>query len=131
RDPQYDGVIFGLDSTGTILFLIHKGGRTTWLKLPGREWITDMEVWPPALAPGGNRWFAYVGHHATRTSELHYFPDGQKGPEIAFAEQGDVPGFLTFGPDGRHAVWGGSDHAVVLSDLTELQRAMAEFGLGW
>ena len=98
RDVQDDAVIFGLDPTGTILFLIHKGGRSTWLKLPGREWIADMETWPPALAPGGSRWFSFGADRATQKSEWHYFPDGEKGPEIAFAEQGDVPGFFTLGP---------------------------------
>ena len=130
--PQGPHASFTIDPTGTLLVLSYpEESRSTWLKLPGREWIADRGLWPSVLAPGGNRWFSLGTDRATQHHEWHYFPDGQKGPEIALAEQEHVVGRLTFGADGRLAAWGGSDGAVVVCDLAELQRAMAQFGLGW
>jgi hypothetical protein len=63
--------------------------------------------------------------------EFHYYPDGGGGPKIAFAELGETASNLVFGPDSRHVAWGGSKFDVVVCDLVELQRAMAEYGLGW
>ena len=40
-------------------------------------------------------------------------------------------GGLVFSQDARHVAWFNQDHSVSLCDLTEVQRAMAEFGLGW
>jgi hypothetical protein len=132
RDPRDVNAIFDLDPTGTILVLFHPGAASsTLLKLPGREWIADQERTASVLAPGGTRWFSLGTDRATQNSEWHYFPYGAKGTEIAMAEQEFVPGRVVFAPDGRHVAWGGSDHAVVVCDLAELQRAMAEFGLGW
>jgi WD40 repeat protein len=129
---EVDTRLITLDPTGAILVLDHREKSTsTWLKLPRREWMGDLPIRPPCLAPGGNRWFALGGDRATGKSEWHYHPDGHNGPEIAFAEQGDVGSGFAFGPKGRHVVWGGGNPAVVVCDLVELQRAMAELELGW
>src|SRR5262249_18327058 len=109
---------------------IPKQASSTWLRLPGREWIADMDGWALPIGPDGNRWLTQRADSATQRVEWHYHPDGPKGPEIAFVESGGAPG-LSFGPDGRHVAWGDADHAVVVCDLVELQRGMAEFGLGW
>jgi serine/threonine protein kinase/WD40 repeat protein len=132
-EPQYDGGMFELNPTGTILVLMRplaEGRGSIWLKLPGREWIADMDEWAFPLSADGNRWFAQKADRATQKDEWHYHPDGPKGPEIAFAESGGVPG-LSFGPDSKHIAWGDANHAVVVCDLVELQRGMAEFGLAW
>jgi serine/threonine protein kinase/WD40 repeat protein len=133
RDPDDPVPSFALETTGTILVLTKGATSTktsTWLKLPGREWIADMDGWAYPLSPDGNRWFTEVGDRATERVEWHYHPDGRGGPEIAFAENGGGP-VLSFGPNSRHVAWANADHAVVVCDLVELQRAMAEFGLGW
>src|SRR5262249_55312139 len=132
RDPRDVNAIFDLDPTGTIFVLFHPGAAScTWLRLPGREWIGNQARAASVLAPGGNRWFSLRTDPATQNGEWHYFPYGATGTEIAIAEQESVPGRLVFGPDGRQVAWGGSDYAVVVCDLTELQRAMAAFRLGW
>jgi WD40 repeat protein len=130
-EPQYDGGMFELNPTGTILVLMRpKVAGSIWLKLPGREWIADMDGWAFPLSPDGRRWFAQKADRASQKDEWHYHPDGSEGPEIAFAESGGAPG-LSFGPDSGHVAWGDGNHAVVVCDLVELQRGMAEFGLGW
>jgi serine/threonine protein kinase/WD40 repeat protein len=131
-DPRGHEHLFAIDPTGAILVILHaEADSSTWLKLPSREWIADTTAYPSVLAPGGNRWFSLGSDRATQKHEWHYFPEGQKGTEIALTEKEYVHGTLTFGPDGRHVAWGGSDLSVVVCDLAELQRAMAEYGLGW
>jgi len=90
-----------------------------------------METAIGPLAPGGKQWFNEDVDQATRRHDWHFHPEGRSGPEIVFLEQADVASFVAFGPDGRHAAWGSPDHSVVVCDLIELQRAMAEYGLGW
>jgi hypothetical protein len=122
-----------LNPTGTILVLkrpLAEGRGSIWLKLPGRGWIADMDEWAFPLIADGNRWFAQKADRATQKDEWHYHPDGPKGPDIAFAESGGVPE-LSFGPDSKHVAWGDGNHAVVVCELIELQRGLAEFGLGW
>jgi hypothetical protein len=132
RQPEEGGPSPALDPTGTVLILHYwEPLRSTWLKLPGREWIADRTASPSVVAPGGNRWFSLGKDRATQHDEWHYFPDGQQGPDIAFADLEQFSGVLVFGPDGLQVAWGGPDRAVVVCDLVELQRAMAEFGLGW
>jgi hypothetical protein len=130
-EPGYDGGMFELNPTGTILVLVRpRGVGSTWLKLPGREWIADKARWAFPLNPEGNRWFDQKDDPAAQTIQWRYHPDGPSGPEIGFADSGGLPG-LSFGPDSQHAAWGDGNHAVVICDLVELQRALAEFGLGW
>jgi serine/threonine protein kinase/WD40 repeat protein len=130
--PQDDAVIFDIDPAGTVLVLIHAmGHRSTWLRLPGREWIADRDIQVPILSPDGKRWFFVESDPATQKNEFHYRPDGQDGPDVPFVDRGDVGGSFVFGPEGRHAAWGSPDHAVVVCDLAELQLAMAAFRLGW
>jgi serine/threonine protein kinase/WD40 repeat protein len=127
-----DGQSFRLSPSGKILLLGHaRRSRTTWLRLPGREWMAETEHRSPLLSPDDKRWFAMVENRVSERLEWHYFPDGDTGPEIAFAELGDTASGLVFGPDSRHVAWGGSKFDVVVCDLVELQRALAEYGLGW
>jgi WD40 repeat protein len=132
RAPQDNGGGFRLSPSGTILLLLSPNGtRTTWLKLPSREWIAETETTAPLLSPDGKRWFSLEATRVTGRYEFHYYPDGDGGPKIAFAELGETASNLVFGPDSRHVAWGGSKFDVVVCDLVELQRAMAEYGLGW
>jgi WD40 repeat protein len=124
--------LFDIDPTGDLLLLYYPlQRRSTWLKLPGREWMADRDVPASVLGPGAARWFSLVEDRATQKGEWHYFPYGQEGPDISMVEQDEVGSRLTFGPDGRQVAWGSPDHSVVVCDLGQLQRAMAEFGLGW
>jgi WD40 repeat protein len=123
-----------LDPTGTLLLLSNgKEGRLTGLRLPGREWIADlhMDGIIPHLAPGGRRWFAGYGDRASATYRWNYYPEGSDGPIVPFLGVNESAGTVVFGQDGRHVAWGNPDHSLSLCDLTEVQRAMAEFGLGW
>jgi serine/threonine protein kinase/WD40 repeat protein len=130
-EPKHDSGSFELNPAGTILVLVRPAGAgSTWLKLPGREWIAEFDTWAFPLSPDGDRWFTQTGDSATKREGWYYHPDGPKGPEIAFVDSGGVPE-LSWGPDGRHVAWGSADHAVVVCDLVELRRALAEFGLGW
>jgi WD40 repeat protein len=132
RDIVDLGGGFDIDPSGTTLFLYNpRGQRTTWLKLPGREFIAETESTAPVLSPDGKRWFSNAPNRVTRRNEWQYYPDGARGPAIAIAEQVDTSGFPVFGPDSRHVACDGAKHDVVVCDLVELQRAMAEFGLRW
>jgi WD40 repeat protein len=132
RDTVDIGGGLYVDPSGTMLLLYNpRGQRSTWLKLPGRECIAETEFLPPVLSPDGKRSFSTEQNRATRQMEWQYHPDGRQGPRIAIAGQVEVAGRLVFGPDSRHVALGGSKYDVVVCDLVELQRAMAEYGLGW
>jgi hypothetical protein len=131
-----DNFLVWLDPTGTVLLLSNgKEGRLTGLRLPGREWIADlrMDGISPHLAPGGRRWFAPQTDRAGASSlgTYNYYPEGNDGPVIPFLGANENTALLVFGQDARHVAWANPDHSVSLCDLTEVQRAMAEFGLGW
>jgi serine/threonine protein kinase/WD40 repeat protein len=132
--PDVDGCHLKIDPRGTVLVLENeKGAQLTLLRLPGREWMFDLDVNKIlALAPGGSRWFSAYNEPADASFVLRYHPEGRHGPAIPFLLDKDVFGdALIFDGVGRYVAWPSPDYSVTLCDLTEVQRAMAEHGLGW
>jgi serine/threonine protein kinase/WD40 repeat protein len=132
--PDVDGCHMRIDPKGAVLVLENeKGAQLTLLRLPGREWMFDLDVHNiAALAPGGSRWFSAYPEPADANFVLRYFPEGRQSPAIPFLLDKDVfYNALIFDGVGRHVAWPCPDYSVTLCDLTEVQRAMSEYGLGW
>jgi hypothetical protein len=126
----WDGPLFDLDPSGTILILNNLENPTTWLSLPGREWIGEF---PRSLhlSSGGTRWMEHYSNPKDAIFEWRYHPQGREGPAVPFIQDGYMEGSLVFTPDSRHVAWGSPDHTVTVCDLVEVQEAMAAHGLGW
>jgi hypothetical protein len=125
-----DGPLVHLNPTGSILQLSNLDQPSTWLKLPGREWIGQFPL-NVELAPGGSRWMEYHSNPYDAIFEWRYHPNGRDGPVVPFLQDGHMEGGVVFTPDSRHVTWGSPDHTVTVCDLVEVQQALAEFGLGW
>ena len=121
-----------LDPTGTILLLGHGfENRTTLLRLPDRQWMGELDSSGLVPGPMGKRWFAHESDSRNAKFQYLYFPEGRNGPAVPFLQDREMEAGLTFAPDGLHVAWGSADHSLVICDLVEVQRAMAEYGLGW
>jgi serine/threonine protein kinase/WD40 repeat protein len=87
------------------------------------------------LGPGSRRWFAPTevpaGDGAARGIAFTLRERGRSDPLLRFVD--DSIGLdVRFGPDGRSfARLGDRQGAVTVSDLDEIQRRLAELGLGW
>jgi WD40 repeat protein len=121
-----------VDPTGSVMVLnFRPEPRCTWLTLPDRKWIADVHAYGLILGPKGERYFSVHQDPRIAKYEFHYHPQGRAGPEIPFLQDRETQGTFVFAPDGTHIAWAGADHSLTICDLVEVQRAMAEYGLGW
>jgi serine/threonine protein kinase/WD40 repeat protein len=121
-----------VDPTGSMMALnFYRDHRGTWLSLPDRKWIADVDATALLLGPNGDRYFSVHQDRRIAQNEFHYHPQGRAGPEIPFLQDRETDGAFLFAPDGSHIAWAAGDHSLTICDLVEVQRAMAAYGLGW
>jgi hypothetical protein len=124
------------DTTGTVLgFQSGKQGDPYLsLELPSRAVLRQLESIPTCMGPQARRWLQASYSSASQPAALTLFQHDQAKPLISFVvdlEDLNVGYDSKFSPDGLHVVWGNPNGTVTVVDLVEVQRRLAEFGLGW
>jgi serine/threonine protein kinase/WD40 repeat protein len=131
------------DSTGTVInHHFSDDYHFHLLAIPGLTWLGEFQVQsgmgPGWLGPGATRWFTFVlrgpgsrqGATTPSTYELH--EQGRDEPILTIAADLPLDGTtFVFSRDGTIVAAGNIDGSVSVYDLAEIQRRLAEVGLGW
>jgi eukaryotic-like serine/threonine-protein kinase len=134
--PERNYAALAFDTTGTVLgFQSRKlGDPCLLLELPTRAVLRQFEVMPSSMGPRATRWLRASDATSDQPTAFTLFQQDQAKPLISFVvDLGDasVGNDPKFSPDGLHLAWGNSNGTVTVVDLVEVQRRLAEFGLGW
>jgi WD40 repeat protein len=129
---KYDGAVFNIDPGGRVLKRgdDHIGGKVLpWPLMDVRTGtaLGHIDLAPIILGPGAIRWFS---HSYDFGGTLRLMEKGHDRPRLRVPAP-DHAGHSVFSPDGLHVALGHSDGTVTVLDLTEIQRRLAEFHMGW
>jgi serine/threonine protein kinase/WD40 repeat protein len=135
---RYDGAWFRFDPTGTVLvhlvsddFRIHLLAipDLTYLGEPQRDRREDLRC----LSPEGKRWLILHFRQGKTIPATHTVHErGRDSPLVTIAaDLTPVGTHAEFSRNGRIAAWGEADGTVSVCNLVEVQRRLAEIGLGW
>ena len=89
--------------------------------------LGHIDLAPIILGPGAIRWFS---HSYDFGGTLRLMEKGHDRPRLRVPAP-DHAGHSVVSPDGLHVALGHSDGTVTVLDLTEIQRRLAEFHMGW
>jgi hypothetical protein len=86
-----------------------------------------------AVNAGVSRWVTYRTQTSDTPAMIVLRERERPAPLLRVARDVEVAGAegIKFSPDGNQIVWGNEDGTVTICDLNEVQRRLAEFGLGW
>jgi WD40 repeat protein len=118
-----------LDATGTLMRYTPAGSGDTVVEMPSGR-ITDAVPGKyDLLGPLGR----FVARRRASLGEPTVFDLHHRAADAAFATfiMDDEQGWLEFHPDGRRIAWGIPDGSVLVCDLAEVQRRLAQADLGW
>jgi hypothetical protein len=120
------------DPTSSVFTLVlAEGPRVNLLEMPSRAIVAVFEQNPYCLGPGGIRWMG-PPDSSEQPPGISLFERGYDKRLVRILLSGSPIGIhAEFSLDGRHVAWGNPDGTVTLCDLVELQRRLAEVGLGW
>jgi serine/threonine protein kinase/WD40 repeat protein len=117
-----------LDPTGKILALAAGGVKFGLLEMPSGKLL---ETWDAphlsCLSPGARFW----GGIPDAIYGCMLGRGGDKHPLVTLGIDFQVPSDTQFSDDGRLLAWGNADGTVMVCDHQEVQRHLAEVGLGW
>jgi len=127
--PSDWDIRFQFDPTGQVLSLNNDHRYDSQLlAMPGRTPLGVKVSNDHTLGPGARRWLEWVGLSTTE-GRWHLKERGRKEPLLELDLREDGP--ARFDRDGRLAVFGQTDGSVTVCDLVEVQKRLAEVGLGW
>jgi len=116
------------DPTGNLLSVVTSQGsieETTLFEMPACREVGKLVTSPLGLSPGG-------AYYAVSGAGLLLFRRGDSTPVVVFDEDQGLPVVrFQFDAAGDQLAWGHGDGTVVVADLPEVQRRLAELGLGW
>jgi eukaryotic-like serine/threonine-protein kinase len=126
-----DGEV-SFDVSGSIL-AAHLDNRdeAALLELPSGKYAGLCRYCPISLSPQSREW-TYAGTLENSVSGVSYFRRDSSEPLVTLGMD-DTMTFFTpaFDPSGRFLAWGRDDGVICVADLLEVQRRLAELGLGW
>jgi hypothetical protein len=116
------------DPTGSLLSVMtgKEGvGEMTLFEMPSCRVVDKIDFFPRCLSPGG-KYFGVGG------PGFSLFRRGESEPVVVFDEnESSIAVQAQFDATGTRLAWGRTDGTVVVADLPEVQRRLAELGLGW
>ena len=118
-----------LDPSGKVLWLNLGHGKGALMEMPSWKLLeflgrSDGEF----LSPGARYW----GRRQDSLMGLLVGRAASKNPLVNLGIDSQVSSTVSqFGDDGRMLAWGNADGTVFVADINEVQRRLAEFGLGW
>src|SRR5262249_6563074 len=122
---------FRFDPTGKLLILdiTPIGQRQDLLEMPSGRFLGPVPVNADGVSPGARR---FVVIDNTANAHLHLHDHAGNRPVEQLSEPLGVRN-VPFSPDldGRYVLWGNQSGQVSVADLVEIQRRLAEIGLGW
>jgi WD40 repeat protein len=121
---------FQFDPTGRFLSLNNdRRDVSQLLAMPDRTYLGIQLPGSHILGPAARRWLMRSDSSAGVGGSWYLWERGRKEPllELEMREAGPA----RFDRDGRLAVFGQTDGTVTICDLAEVQKRLAEVGLGW
>jgi len=134
--PVENSTTFHFDPTARVLahFDVLKSpmGPTHLLAIPSLKFLGDPgNPYLCALGVGGKRWLGSVGGDGKSNQPTHFVQEeGRSAPLVTIASD-ETSGGSEFSRDGRLVAWGNANGTVTVCNLVEMQRRLAEIGLGW
>ena len=125
--------LVGFDPTGKVLALsLSPDPSATLFEVPSGAVLGTLNTPGSVLAPGAARWWASTDAAHDHLRGWSLYERGSQRPLISFVkDQPGAGGPPRSSPDGLHAAWGHVDGTVSLVNLVEVQRRLADVGLGW
>lgn len=116
------------DPTGNLLAAYNNPesiGEITLFEMPACREAGKLAASPLGLSPGG-------AYYAVSGGGLSLFRRGDSTPVVIFDEDQGLPVVrFQFDAAGNQLAWGRQEGTVVVADLPQIQRRLAELGLGW
>ena len=130
---SHDQAWFRFDPTGTVLAHMVDGGATyQLLSIPTLRYLGDVAYGAESLSPGGTRWFELLPGAGPQDQPSWCLHDrGRDEPLLHIAVEKARGGNASFSRDGRYVVWGQDHGTITICDLVQVQRRLAEVGMGW
>ncbi len=125
-----------LDSNDDAMAL-HPTGGSDWdlIEIGTGKLLGSEQGQLYAMARGGKKQLKGVPNPGdpTGSKQVALYSNNSELPDIVFELGRHVTSAraFAFSQDGRHAAWGNRDGTVTVCDFVELQRRLAELGLGW
>jgi hypothetical protein len=128
---NYQYAWFDLDPTGTVLaYLYERGPKVYFLDLPTRAIRRRLDDTVLCIGPGARRWLMSTPATSVQPALVTLREQGHDESLLNLLSD-SLTGKPKFSADGLHFVWCKSGGAVTVVDLVEVNRRLAELGLGW
>ncbi len=120
------------DPKGSRLLVTVEPGRRDVFEIPSLNRTGSMTL-AQRVNTGASRWVFGEPHSADTPEMVVLNEQGRDAPLLRIVRDLDVTGGdgIQFSPDGNYLVWGNVDGTVTVCDLNEVQRRLADVGLGW
>jgi serine/threonine protein kinase/WD40 repeat protein len=139
KPADYQQAYFQFDPLGKVLLYWYREdradsrGRSLLLKVPSLTVASHFDPGPDCVGPQGKRWMTKISPRSRHQVSIGLFEEDDREPRLALFQEGDatMTGFPRFSRDGLRLMWGAGDGTITVVDLVEVQRRLAEVGLGW
>jgi eukaryotic-like serine/threonine-protein kinase len=119
------------DRSQTILAMLHEDGvRAILLEVPSGKYAGVLPKFPDCLGPKANVW-AHRGTPKEWWHGLWYFRRESHDALLGLGLDAGVTSLSSFDATGALLAWGSDDGTVSVANIPEVQRRLAQLGLGW
>jgi hypothetical protein len=133
--PTVDNAFFRFDPSGSALVHRHtENGLGHLLSIPDLAYLGDLDGHPFWCQDRKLiKWYAFTNQDGATVPPAHSVRDNLREAPLVTIASSALPSttYSEFSRDGRFVTWGSADATVSVCDLFEVQRRLAEIGLGW
>jgi WD40 repeat protein len=131
---KVDHAYFRFDPTGTVMFHVGNwSGPLNLLAIPSLKLVGSIRASGIfCIGPGATTWLGHEWDSMLNVYSLMVWSQGRAEPLFQLPRGSALgPAVSQFSSDGRHICWSLAIGTATVFDLVEIQRRLAEIGLGW